>query len=88
MRWNLQNGVSLCWPCHRNIAHGDPEKFRDFLIGWLTEPVYDFLKDLAYDTDGPKGDPSAVIEGYSKAQEVVFPKPEGSAAYAFLTRFV
>jgi hypothetical protein len=63
LRWNPLNGVGLCWPCHLNIAHGDPERFRDFLIDcYIGETVYNKLKREAYDTTGPKGDPAAAIE--------------------------
>lgn len=26
-RWDVMNGVALCWPCHRFRAHGDPAGF-------------------------------------------------------------
>ena len=27
VRWDLDNLICLCWPCHRNFAHGDPLGF-------------------------------------------------------------
>ena len=31
-RWNLENGIILCWTCHFFFAHGNPYAFRQFMI--------------------------------------------------------
>ena len=32
VRWFPDNAIALCWPHHRNLAHGDPLMFRRYLI--------------------------------------------------------
>ena len=43
VRWLPDNGIGICWPQHRNLAHGDPLKFRQYLIAAKGEA---FLADL------------------------------------------
>lgn len=31
LRWELENGVCLCFSCHR-LAHDNPEKFKEWLV--------------------------------------------------------
>jgi hypothetical protein len=47
-RWLEDNGITLCWACHRHYAHGDPEPFRDFIIGRIGEDAFQRLKMQAY----------------------------------------
>lgn len=47
-RWDPENGVALCIYCHRYIAHGDPEKFRDWVLSWMPEQKFTALKIKAY----------------------------------------
>ena len=47
-RHDLENGICLCWACHKHKAHGDVEKFRDFIIKRLTQKRFDALKVKAY----------------------------------------
>ncbi len=36
VKFDLNNGITLCWACHANKAHGpDPEGFRDFIVRYL-----------------------------------------------------
>jgi hypothetical protein len=49
-RFDMENCISLCVYCHRFIAHGDPEKFRDFIISWMGEDRFERLKIKAYST--------------------------------------
>ena len=41
-RWVLENGISVCFFCHRD-AHASPEDFRRWVIGWMGEPEYEAL---------------------------------------------
>lgn len=41
-RWVLQNGISLCFHCHRD-AHASPEDFRRWIISWMGEKSYESL---------------------------------------------
>ena len=41
-RWYLQNGISLCHPCHRE-AHTDPLRFHAWLKLWMGKE-YDLLE--------------------------------------------
>lgn len=43
-RWLEENGICLCWAHHKHLAHGEPEKFRDFLIEEMGETAYKMLK--------------------------------------------
>ena len=35
VRWDLDNLVALCWPCHKHFAHGDPLGFAT----WYCEKI-------------------------------------------------
>lgn len=61
-RHNPDIGITLCWAHHLHIAHGEPEKFRDFLIQRIGQAQFDRLKVSAYIT-GCKIDMQAVIVG-------------------------
>lgn len=41
-RWNPDNGISLCFVCHRN-AHASPEDFRRWVLSWMGEREYENL---------------------------------------------
>lgn len=56
------NLINLCYACHIHCAHGEPEKFRDFLIQRIGQATFDRLKVSAYMT-GTKVDIQAVIVG-------------------------
>lgn len=40
-RWNLDNGILLCYACHIFFAHSRPEEFRRFLILWFEQRLRD-----------------------------------------------
>lgn len=61
-RHNPDVGITLCWAHHRNTAHGEPEKFRDFIIQRIGQSEFDRLKVSAYMT-GCKVDMEMVIVG-------------------------
>ena len=43
-RWDIQNGILLCFYCHRIKAHNSfPVEWADFIRGWLHD------QDLDYD---------------------------------------
>ena len=58
----LENLILLCFACHIHIAHGEPEKFRDFIIQRIGHVAFDRLKMSAYMT-GSKIDMEMVIVG-------------------------
>jgi len=41
-RWEISNGISLCYHCHVS-AHASPEDFRRWVISWLGEEKYEAL---------------------------------------------
>ncbi len=41
-RWELDNGLSLCFFCHRD-AHASPEDFRRWVLSWMGEAAYEAL---------------------------------------------
>jgi len=41
-RWIMENGVALCFWCHR-WAHSAPEEFRNWILTWMSEKQYDEL---------------------------------------------
>lgn len=41
-RWNKDNGISLCFHCHRD-AHASPEDFRRWVLSWMGEREYEAL---------------------------------------------
>ena len=41
-RWDLANGVPLCFHDHR-WAHAAPEEFRQWVIGWFGKEQYEAL---------------------------------------------
>jgi hypothetical protein len=41
-RWDLSNGLSLCFYCHRN-AHAAAEEFRAWVVSWMGQKEYDAL---------------------------------------------
>ena len=56
----LENLILLCFACHIHVAHGEPEKFRDFIIQRIGQSEFDRLKMSAYMT-GCKVDMEMVI---------------------------
>ena len=48
VRWDLDNGVSLCYPCHIHWAHSKYEEFRDWVIELIGDK-YEDLKRRAYE---------------------------------------
>ena len=41
-RWDMKNGVSLCFFCHR-WAHSAAEEFRQWVLSWMSQTEYDKL---------------------------------------------
>ncbi len=62
IRHFLGNLILLCFACHLHVAHGEPEKFRDFIIQRIGQDKFDRLKVSAYMT-GCKIDMEMVIVG-------------------------
>ena len=52
-RHDPENGILLCFTCHRPIAHEDPETFREFLIKRMGEEAYQHLRLRAYAVTKP-----------------------------------
>lgn len=44
-RWDLENGVALCWPCHKFRAHGDPAGFAVWFEGQVGKDQYARLSE-------------------------------------------
>lgn len=43
-RFNLRNGIGLCYKHHIHVAHSDYETFRDFIVNYLPEGIFEELK--------------------------------------------
>ena len=43
VRWDLDNLVTLCYPCHRYFAHGNPLGFATWLEGRIGRSKYEQL---------------------------------------------
>lgn len=41
-RWAMENGVAVCFVCHRD-AHASPEDFRRWVLSWMGEAAYEAL---------------------------------------------
>lgn len=55
-RWDVDNGVALCWPCHQYRAHGDPLGYSAWFKSKFGEEKYDLLErkhnqSITYDLD-------------------------------------
>lgn len=46
-RWNLDNGIALCYRHHFYLEHSKFEEFRDFVINYLGEDKYNEIKELS-----------------------------------------
>jgi ribosomal protein S27AE len=44
-RWDVINGVALCWPCHKFRAHGDPAGFSVWFEAKVGEHQYSRLSE-------------------------------------------
>lgn len=44
-RWDVMNGVTLCWPCHRFRAHGDPSGFSVWFEKHVGQAQYNRLAE-------------------------------------------
>lgn len=44
-RWDVQNGVSLCYPCHIHWAHHDPCGFSDWFFNFVGADQYNRLSE-------------------------------------------
>ena len=51
-RWDLDNGITLCWHHHFHLAHGEPEMFREFLMKEIGEKQFEILKRRAWSRAG------------------------------------
>ena len=52
-RWELLNGIALCYACHIYWAHREPIDFNDFIKARLGEVDFDMLKQMANRIDAP-----------------------------------
>jgi hypothetical protein len=41
-RWEISNGVAVCYHCHVS-AHASPEDFRRWVLSWMGEREYEAL---------------------------------------------
>lgn len=53
-RWDEENLLFLCFPCHFNFAHSRVEEFRDWILSWMGEVKYMLLKKKALSVRGFK----------------------------------
>ena len=44
-RWDLDNGIALCYRHHFHFAHSKFEEFRDWVIQEIGEELYNKIKD-------------------------------------------
>jgi hypothetical protein len=44
VRFDISNGISLCFKHHFHWAHTNYEEFRDFIIGWMGKKEFELLK--------------------------------------------
>lgn len=44
-RWDLMNGVGLCYPCHIHWAHRDPCGFSDWFKNYIGTDQYERLSE-------------------------------------------
>lgn len=68
MRWDPQNGIGLCGGCHMNIAHGQPELFRRFLVKRLGVAEYERMFIQSQVLKGG-GDPCLIAEGLRRCKD-------------------
>ena len=47
VRHDVENGVTLCWPCHRWWAHQEPVEFSEFVVGRLGRRRFNALRKRA-----------------------------------------
>lgn len=46
-RWEISNGVSLCFWHHLRWAHVEYEQFRDFVMAWMGKREFEAIKERA-----------------------------------------
>jgi hypothetical protein len=48
-RWDIDNGISLCLPCHLYWAHAKYEEFREWVINETIGPdKFEILREKAF----------------------------------------
>jgi len=52
-RWNIENGILLCWNHHVKYGHADPERLRDNVIDCIGIEKYNALKTLSRNNGKP-----------------------------------
>ena len=52
-RWNIENGILLCWNHHVKYGHADPENLRDNVIDCIGIEKYNALKILSRNNGKP-----------------------------------
>lgn len=45
-RWDVENGVGLCFPCHIHWAHRDPGGFTEWFRSHVGEDQYNRLREI------------------------------------------
>ena len=55
-RWDVDNGIGLCFPCHIHWAHRDPSGFTEWFRSKVGEEKYNKLREkhleiVQYDAD-------------------------------------
>jgi 5-methylcytosine-specific restriction endonuclease McrA len=47
VRHDVDNGIALCWPCHRWWAHQEPVEFAEFALEFLGRRRFNALRKRA-----------------------------------------
>lgn len=72
VRWDIDNGITLCYYCHIHWAHREPLEFAEWIKERLGEEKYEKLKrrayEIAYDIDPEEieAELKILIEEYEK----------------------
>lgn len=70
VRWDIFNGVSLCYACHIHWAHRDPAGFTEWFVEFVGEDQYARLAEAHNDVYKPTID-DLLVEVQSLEQLIV-----------------